>query len=230
MTTTSSVSSTTSSSAFGLTTATDQALDKQDFLKLLIAQIQNQDPLEPQDNSEYVAQLAQFSNLEQTTAINDRLDLLLLQARGQSNTQVLDMIGQQATVNGSTITTDGSGGGNRIGFTLNQSAASTKITITNSSGDVVRTIDAGGQKAGYVSVNWDGKNSSGTLQPSASYKVSVAALDKDGKSVTVAQQTTGIIKAISYDKGYAVLHLDNGAEVSVSNLLKIETPPISSSK
>jgi flagellar basal-body rod modification protein FlgD len=93
MTTTSSVSSATSSSSFGLTTATDKALDKQDFLKLLIAQIKNQDPLSPQDNTEYVAELAQFSSLEQSTAINDRLDLLLLQARGQSNTQVLSMIG-----------------------------------------------------------------------------------------------------------------------------------------
>jgi flagellar basal-body rod modification protein FlgD len=230
MTSTSSVSSTNSSSGFGLTTAQDQALDKQDFLKLLIAQIKNQDPLEPQQNSEYVAQLAQFSNLEQTTAINDRLDLLLLQARGQSNTQVLGMIGQKATVNGSTITLDGSGTGTKIGFTLNASAAKTKVSILNSNGDVVRTIETGSQRPGYVSVNWDGKNSSGTIQPAGSYKVSVSAADQTGKTVTVNQQTSGVIEGISFDAGYAVLHLDNGAEASVSNLLKVEASPVTTTK
>lgn len=230
MTTTSSVSSTNSSTGFGLTTASDTALDKQDFLKLLIAQIQNQDPLEPQDNSEYVAQLAQFSNVEQTTAINDRLDLLLLQARGQANTQVLGMIGQQATVNGSTVTTDGSSVATQIGFTLDSGAAATKITISDSKGDVIRTIEGGAKRAGYVTVSWDGKNSSGTLQPAGSYKVNVTATDVNGKTVSSTQKTTGLIESISFDQGYAVLHLDNGAAVSVSNLIEVASPPTTPSK
>lgn len=226
----SAAASTTSSSAFGLTTAADKSMGKDDFLKLLMAQIQNQDPLNPQDNSAYVAQLAQFSNLEQTQKVNSNLDLLLLQARGQSNTEVLGMIGDKVTANGSTITSDGSGTATQVGYTLNASAASTKITITNKTGEVVRTIDAGAQKAGYETVTWDGKNSSGTLQPSGSYLVSVSATDRSGNAVTATQNMTGTVMAVSYDQGYAVLHLDNGAEVLVSNLIKVESAPVVSAK
>jgi flagellar basal-body rod modification protein FlgD len=134
------------------------------------------------------------------------------------------MIGKKATVNGSTVTTDGKGTAQTIGYTLDASAASVSITVSNSKGDSIRTIKTGTQKAGYETVTWDGKNSSGTLQPAGSYTIKVSATDKNGKAVSVSQKTSGIIESISFDQGYAVLHLDNGAESSASNLLKVETP------
>lgn len=225
MATSSVTSSTNSTSGFGLLSGSEATMGRDDFLKLLVEQIKNQDPLSPQDNTEFVAQLAQFSSLEQSMAMNDRLDTLTLLERGASNTQVLGMVGQQATVKGNAVTTDGNGGATSVAFTLGGKSAKTTVTISDSSGNAVRTIDVGAKNQGVVNLYWDGKNAAGNLQPKGSYKISVTATNSAGASVPVDMQTVGIIEAISYDEGYPVMHLDNGATAPVSDLLRVENPP-----
>src|SRR5260221_7976396 len=107
----------------------NQGLDKNAFLKLLVAQMKNQDPLKPMDNTEFVAQLAQFSNLEQVMGINQRLDTLTVQGQGLANTQVAGLVGKTVTVNGTTIGLDGSGGAASLGFTLEAPSAQTQVVI-----------------------------------------------------------------------------------------------------
>ncbi len=222
---TSSVTSTTSTSGFGLTTASQKAMGRDEFLKLLVEQIKNQDPLNPQENYQFVAELAQFSNLEQSMGINDRLDILALQSRGQSNAQVVGLVGQVATVQGSTVTTDGSGSGIPISFTLNGAAEKSTVTILDQNGEVVRKLEMGARLAGVVNLTWDGRGNSGNLQPSGSYRVSVTATNESGAAVSVEQKTVGLVEAISFDQGYPVLHLDNGAVAPVSDLLRVDSPP-----
>jgi flagellar basal-body rod modification protein FlgD len=190
-----------------------------------VAQLKNQDPHKPQDNTQFVAELAQFSNLEQAMGINDRLDLLTVQSRGQSNAQVLSMVGQKATVKGSVVTTDGNGGTASMGFTLGGNSATTTVSISNSAGEVVRTLNVGGKNAGYVKVAWDGRDSAGNLQPKGSYSISVTAKNTQDAAVPVDMQTSGIITGISFDQGYPVLQLDNGASAPVSDLLRVDSPP-----
>lgn len=219
--TSATTSSTNASSSFGLTTAADKALGKNDFLKLLVAQMKNQDPLKPQDNTQFVAELAQFSNLEQTQGINSRLDLLAIQSRGQSNAQVSSLIGQQATVKGSMVTTPGNGAAVPINFTLAQSSDKTTVTVSNSTGKVIQTFQVGARKAGLTTIQWDGRDSTGVLQPQGSYNVTVNATATNGANISVDQNTTSVVKGISYDTGYAVLQLANGATAPVSDLVKI---------
>src|SRR5512140_3140493 len=102
-------SSTTQTSANSLVSASQQSLGKQDFLKLLIAQLKNQDPLKPQDDSAFVAQLAQFSGLEQQMQTNTSLSQITTQLQGQSNAQLASLVGKTATVNGSTVSLASSG-------------------------------------------------------------------------------------------------------------------------
>ena len=106
-----------------------QAMGRDAFLKLLVAQLKHQDPLKPQDNTQFVAELAQFSSLEQTMGINERLDLLSAQSRGLQNAEVVSLVGKQATVKGSKLTMDGSGAGAAVSFTLPSESASTIVTI-----------------------------------------------------------------------------------------------------
>ena len=113
-----------------------QTMGRDAFLKLLVAQLRHQDPLKPQDGSEFVAELAQFSSLEQTIAINDRLDMLALQNRGLANTQVASLVGQTATVRGTMVTSDGTGVGSPVNFSLG--GAADKVTVTICQGDVGR--------------------------------------------------------------------------------------------
>src|ERR1043165_7085088 len=92
--TTANTSAAQLSSALGA----NKAMGRDAFLKLLVAQLKNQDPLKPQDNSAFVAELAQFSSLEQSMGVNDRLDQMMLQNQGMANANVVNMVGQIATV------------------------------------------------------------------------------------------------------------------------------------
>src|SRR5688572_8409505 len=87
--------------------AASGAMGRDEFLKLLVAQLRHQDPLKPQDGAQFVAELAQFSSLEQSMGMNDRLDMLMSQTRGLANTEVVGLVGKEATVKGSLVTIDG---------------------------------------------------------------------------------------------------------------------------
>ncbi len=200
-----------------------QAMGQDAFLKLLVAQLKYQDPLKPQDGSAFVAELAQFSNLEQTMGINDRLDMLALQNRGQANTEVVALVGKQATVRGNMVTSDGTGIGTPMAFNLASAADKVSVTIRDQAGQVVRTIDVGAKNGGNVQLMWDGRNDAGIVQPAGTYSVNVTAKDAGDNPVGVTQETKGIVTAVSFDKGYPVLHLENGISVPVSDLLRVDT-------
>jgi len=210
---------------FGLLAGAEQNLGQKDFLKLLVAQLKNQDPLKPQDNTQFVAELAQFSSLEQSQGINDRLDQLTVQSRGQSNAQVLNMVGQRVTVKGSVVATDGNGTPGYIGFTLGGNATKTTVNISDSTGRQVRSIELGAVNAGSKNITWDGRDLAGNLQPKGSYNVTVTAKSSADATVPVDLQTADTVTGISFDQGYPVLHLKNGATAPVSDLLRVDSPP-----
>jgi flagellar basal-body rod modification protein FlgD len=198
------------------------AMGRDAFLKLLVAQLRNQDPLKPQDSSQFVAELAQFSSLEQSMAINDRLDMISIQNQGLANTQITTLVGKVATVRGTMVTNPGTGIGVPVNFTLGADASEVTITVRNQAGQIVRTIDMGDKKAGLANVQWDGRNDDGVVQPAGAYSVAISAKDDGDNTITVAQETTSTVESVSFDQGYPVLHLANGVSVPVSDLLKVE--------
>jgi flagellar basal-body rod modification protein FlgD len=221
------VNNTTTSAAQGLSSALGQnkAMGRDAFLKLLVAQLKNQDPLKPQDNSAFVAELAQFSSLEQSMGVNDKLNQMMLQNQGMANSNVVNMVGQVATVKGSLVTTDGSGLGVPLAFKQDLGSANTVIQIQDANGRVVRTLDLGERPAGISRITWDGRSDDGIVQPAGTYAVAIQAKDEDGGTVVVSQETSGTITGVAFDKGYPVLHLSNGVSAPVSDLLRVESPP-----
>jgi len=113
-----------------------------------------------------------------------------------------------------------------MNFTLDGETAETTVTIRDQSGRVVRTMDLGERDAGLVRITWDGRDNAGVVQPAGSYVVTVEAKNAAEAPVPVSQETIGLIKSVSFDKGYSVLHLDNGISVLVSDLLKVEAPSV----
>jgi flagellar basal-body rod modification protein FlgD len=210
------------SSAQEKLTGAAKQMGKDDFLKLLVAQLQNQDPLKPQDNSTFVAELAQFSNLEQTVGINDRLDALSLQNQGLQNSNIVDMVGSTATVRGSTVTASGTGSPVPVSFSLDGAAESVRVTIKDLNGKEIRNFDIGKRPAGTVASQWDGRNDQGVVQPGGAYTVTVTATNAAGAKVSTQQETKGLVTAVSFDKGFPVLHLSTGISVPVGDLLRIE--------
>lgn len=204
----------------------NDSLGKEAFLKLLVEQIKNQDPLQPRENSEFVAELAQFSSLEQTIGINDRLDMLSLQNQGLANSQVASFVGQRATVRGDVTTLDASGQPAKIAFRLSEPAESVKVTITNAKGDVVRTLELGKADTTVRTTAWDGMNNEGVRQPEGRYTFTIAARGKDDKVITYDPEATGVVESVSFNKGYPELTLVGGLSVPVSDLIRVESPPV----
>lgn len=204
-----------------LTSGAESEMGKDEFLKLLVAQLQNQDPLKPQDNAEFVAELAQFSNLEQTIGINDRLDALSLQNQGMQNSQVISMVGKSATVKGSMITADGSGTPSQVAFELDGASHSTTVKIADLSGRPIATVELGTRKAGINTFQWNGRTDEGEVAPKGTYTVQVSAKTEAGSPISSSQETTGTVNSVSFDKGYPVLQLSNGVSVPISDLLKV---------
>jgi flagellar basal-body rod modification protein FlgD len=220
------VNNTTASPAdLGKALGNNPAMGRDAFLKLLVAQLKNQDPLKPQDNSAFVAELAQFSSLEQSMGVNDKLNQMMLQNQGMANSNVINMVGQVATVKGSLITTDGSGIGVPVTFSQDRASDQTTIQIQDASGTVVRTLDLGGRNVGITHITWDGRNDAGLVMPKGTYAVALNATDEDGGTVVTSQETSGTITGVAFDKGYPVLHLSNGVNAPVSDLLRVESPP-----
>jgi len=201
--------------------AGNKAMGRDEFLKLLVAQLRHQDPLKPQDGTQFVAELAQFSSLEQSMGINDRLDLMMAQTRGLANTEVVSLVGKQATVKGSILTIDGGGTGAPLNFTLNGPAEETVVSIRDQNGRLVRTLDVGAKSAGIVRMQWDGRDDTGVVQPAGAYVVTIDAKSSTGTPVGTTQETTSVVEGVSFDAGYPVLHLANGVKAPVSDLLKV---------
>jgi flagellar basal-body rod modification protein FlgD len=199
-------------------------LDRSAFLKLLVEQLKHQDPLKPQDDSAFVAQLAQFSQLEQSMGINTRLDTLAAQNAGLANAQAVSLVGSTATVRGNLVTVDGTGVGTPVAFSLSNASNATTVTIRDQGGNAVRTMVLGARQAGLARITWDGRSDAGDVQPAGTYQVTVTATDAIGAPVSVSQETTGAITEVSFDKGYPVLELDNGIAVPISDLLKVAVP------
>lgn len=218
-----SISSQVSSGAL-TQAAGGNGLGQEAFLKLLVAQLQNQDPLNPQENHEFVAQLAQFSSLEQTVGINDRLDLLSLQNQGMANSQVVNMVGKQATIKGDIVTLQGQGTAVPVAFTVDSSITEAQVEIRDGSGRKIRTIQTGARSSGTAQVLWNGQDDTGLPQPAGPYQIRVTAKNGD-TPISVTQQSTGLIQSVAFNQGFPVIELDNGVSAPVADLLEVSPAP-----
>jgi len=220
-----STTSTSTTASTSLVTGADATLDKTAFLKLLVEQLKNQDPLQPQDDTQFVAQLAQFSTLEQSMQTNTALSTLTSVMQGQSNAQTTSLVGKTATLQGTKMTLDSSGTAATGSFSLAAASSATTATISDSNGNTVRQLDLGAKSAGITQFSWDGRNSTGNLQPAGTYTVTVSATASNGGAVSVTQNLSGVVTSVSFDQGYPVLTLANGASAPASELLRVDSPP-----
>jgi flagellar basal-body rod modification protein FlgD len=204
----------------------NDSLGKEAFLKLLVEQIKHQDPLQPKENSEFVAELAQFSSLEQTMGINERLDMLSLQNQGLANSQVASFVGQRAVVRGDVTTLDASGQPAKLAFKLSDPAETVSVSITNAEGEVVRKLELGKSESTVRNTVWDGMNDEGVRQPPGRYTFTVNARGKDEEVITYSPEATGVVESVSFNKGYPELSLDSGIAVPVSDLIRVESSPV----
>lgn len=226
MTTTTSTSA--SSAASAASTVADAAgkstLGKDDFLKLMIAQLQNQDPLNPMDNQAFVAQLAQFSNLEQLQQVNSGINSLSIGQAGANQQAATNLVGRDITFKSDQVGWKQGDPGTAIGAQLAANADSVTATITDSNGRVIRTLRYGPQMSGTFSATWDGADDAGNVQPTGNYTIKFTAADPQKNPVTATAQGSGHVSGVSFANGVAELVLGNGIHVALPNVIEVDQP------
>ena len=195
------------------------SLNGQTFLKLLTTQLQYQDPLAPMDSTQFVTQLAQFSQLEQTTAMQSTMQTSSQYMASLNNYSAAGLIGKQVQVIGNQVDLV-QGGQPVLAYSLAGNALDATVTITDASGAVVRVLHSGPQPAGTQNVTWDGRDRNGKALPPGTYNFSVSAVGNDGSPVTANAYSGGIVSGVSFNQGVAYL-IVNGAPIPAANIIGI---------
>jgi flagellar basal-body rod modification protein FlgD len=164
-------------------------MGKDDFMKLLMAQLQNQDPLNPMDHQQFATQLAQFTSLEKLTNIGTGIDTLHNGMGEDSKLQAIGMIGKKVLGVGSEIEVT-QGVPVSLKLDVKKDVQPTKISIWDGSGKLVREVNLDPKK-NNGDLQWDGKNQEGIAAPSGKYFFRVVGTGLDGKAVPIQTELTG---------------------------------------
>jgi len=191
-------------------------------MKMLIAQMTNQDPLNPLDNAQVTSQMAQLSTVTGIDKLNTTLETLLSSIRSSQSSDAVDMIGHGVFVPGSSITlaTKDSTTQGVFGVELAEAADAVTIKIRDASGNVVKEIDLGKQEAGVIPIAWDGSNKSGGKATDGTYSFEVTAT-KSGTAVTATSLAYGSVLSVTSSASGAKLNVQNIGNVALSDVREI---------
>lgn len=195
-------------------------LGKDAFMQLFVAQLKNQDPLNPLSNKDSTAQMAQFAQLEQMTNMTTLLKGITKALQVNQTVQSSSLIGKSVLADGNSLSKSGSSV-SKINLDIPKGVTSVKVNIHDSAGNIIRTVDVKDFKAGSNDFTWDGKNASGVNVSDGIYKISVVAENADGKRFLVRSQVEGSVKSVEVQNGEQVLTLKDGRQVLLNNVWKI---------
>jgi len=171
-----------------------------DFIALLTAQMKNQDPFEPVDNSQMVAQMAQFSSLAGITEMGSTLKSIAAKLGGSTTSDAMNYVGKTVLTAG-TLAYPRTAGGFAGGVELDGAASSVTLTIKDAEGNAVRSVDLGAQSAGIANYDWDGTKADGTKAGDGPYTVSAVARDTAGKTVASRTLVWAPVTSVSMPAG-----------------------------
>lgn len=171
----------------------ETSMGKEDFLTLLVAQLQNQDPLNPDDATEFTAQLAQFSSLEQLFTLNESMNSLVASNASTDRLSILSTIGQEVVFHGDKINYSNSPV--EVGYRLDGPASEVTIALQQN-GATVATLHGNKLSKGDHFITWDGLTTDGKEAPVGEYQIIVNARAVQGESVAIAplvkSEVTGV--------------------------------------
>jgi flagellar basal-body rod modification protein FlgD len=213
------VNSTTGTSAATATMNQSMGMSSTDFLKLFVAQLQNQDPLNPQDPSAMLNQLAQMSLVQQSYSTNTALSNLLTAQNNSTSVYSSSLIGKNITASGNSVSFDGSSP-TALQFSLPVPTSSATVTISDGSGNTVRTASLGALSAGNAGFAWDGRNSGGVMLPAGNYTYAVTATSASGSAVAATTYTSGLVSGVDLSGATPNLMIGSTA-VPLTNVISV---------
>lgn len=197
-------------------------LGKNEFLELLVAQLNNQDPMSPQENGEFIAQLAQFSTVEGIEKMNSSIDSMVSSFQSSQALQASSLVGRTVV-----IPTDQAMIDPQAGFTgqlaLPQASGAVTVNVYDDAGSVVSTINLGAQGAGINEFAWDGKDASGNVLPAGKYRFEAQA-SFNGETKQLATLLPANVDSVSLGVGHGgemVLNLAGLGSIGLSEVFTI---------
>lgn len=200
-----------------------QTLTKNDFLQLLVAKLQNQDPMSPMEDGDFISQLAQFSSLEQMNNIagsiaeSNQLDFLQMQSL--NNALASGLIGKDVMASYDTVYIDETNSPN-ISFTLDKFADTVTLNIMDENGTIIRTITKENLGEGKSSIVWDGRDNFGNRVNRGVYTIEMTATGASGTSFTPSLSLIGEVDSVRYRDGAAYLVVD-GTEIPLGDVVSV---------
>ncbi|MCO8163433.1 flagellar hook assembly protein FlgD [Pseudomonas sp. 21LCFQ010] len=197
------------------------ALGKDAFLQLLVTQMKNQNPLDPQDNTQFVSQLAQFSSLESMQNLTSSVDAIATTYKSSQALQASSLVGRSVIVDaGSTYVEAGKGLTGSL--VLPASSTSTTVSVYDAEKNLIDTVDVGAKSAGTQSFAWDGLKDDGTAFPSGTYTFSAnASINGEGTALTTYLPATVSSVKMSTAGGDMTLNLAGGSSIALSKVQTI---------
>ncbi len=209
-----------------IATGSMKELGKEDFLRLFVTKLRHQDPINPMQDEAFIAQLAEFSSLEQLTTLNENFESSIrwdvINNQTINNSVAAQLIGNEVVANLSELRLTEENAP-KLSFELSEFAAGVELEIVDASGETIRTIKESDLPSGRNNVVWDGKDDDGERAPEGSYTVKITATNADGDTFTPSLSITGIVTGVVYRGGIAFLKLD-GTEVALGDVEEINIP------
>lgn len=200
-------------------TESKKELGQEDFLELLIAQIKNQDPLEPQTNGEFLTQLAQFSSADGIGKMQESLDNLSTALQSNQALQASALVGRKVFVQADSAQFNGSEAV-KVGIDLPASANNMQAHIYSSAGELVNTINLGIHQQGFFEFSWDGKNKQGIEMPAGQYNIKVEGVS-GGQGQSFGTMIAANVDSVSLGQGEVKLNVAGVGQVSLGEVKQI---------
>ncbi|MFZ5427955.1 MAG: flagellar hook assembly protein FlgD [Thermodesulfobacteriota bacterium] len=204
-------------------TSGESSLGKDAFLTLLVTQMKYQDPLNPTSDKEFLAQLAQFSSLEQLTNLNSGVEKLNTAQARQDMIGAVSFIGKDVKAKGDSL----SKAGDKIStlyFNLSEAAAKVTVNVFDENGNIIKTEDLGTKAAGAQTYQWDGKDWNGNKMSDGIYHVGVGAETADGRPILTNLKVTGTITGMANVNGQYLLSTSDGRQVFFTDIEEVVNP------
>jgi flagellar basal-body rod modification protein FlgD len=188
------------------------------FLTMLVTQLQNQDPLNPMDSAQLTSQMAQISTVTGIDQLNATLKGLATSFSANQSLQATALIGHNVLVPGAGLQLQNATA--QGGVNLSQAADSVVVSITDSAGQVVQTVDLGAHAAGLLNFQWDGVADNGAAAASGNYTFSVKA-SQAGTAVTAAALAYGLVNGVTPGAGGPMLNVSGAGQVALSAVQEV---------
>jgi len=202
-----------------LSTPGDSTLGKDAFLHLLVTQLRHQDPLSPMESTQFTAQLAQFSSLEQLSSVNENLGILQIYQASINNSQAVGFIGKTVKASGDSVylTEDVPA---EMHFELAGEASEVFIHIYDSKGNFVKTMECRSLNAGEQSIEWDGTDDEGNELPEGTFTFEVIATDADGEKIAATTFMVNKVTGVTFKDGITYL-LAGDLMIPIGNVVEV---------